>query len=97
MKKYMVRIKGIQPVIWNVMKREIEEEKEKLKKNQLKEWEKERKNWIRKAEIDKNVIQSNTRPSLREIRILSKLDTPAKVSSCIKEPSTIFDPFVNLK
>jgi len=58
MKKYKIEIVGCQPVIWNVMKRELELEKKELKKDQLSEWEEDKKNWSRKAELDKagNVI-----------------------------------------
>lgn len=58
MKKYKIEIVGCQPVIWNVMKRELELEKKELKKDQLSEWEEDKKNWCRKAEFDKagNVI-----------------------------------------
>lgn len=51
-KKYEIQIKNIEnsPICWNVMKRELEEEKKKLKKNELNEWEEE--NWQRKAEYN---------------------------------------------
>lgn len=52
MKTYEIKLKGISPLIWNRMKRELEEEKKKLKKDQLSEWE--QSNWIRKAELDGN-------------------------------------------
>ena len=52
MKKYEVEIKGIQPVIWNVLRRELELEKKELKKDQLSEWEEDPKNWKRKAEFN---------------------------------------------
>ena len=51
MKKYKVKIKGIHPLIWNVMKKEIEDEKKRLKKNEMPEWEENEANWKRKAEI----------------------------------------------
>jgi hypothetical protein len=51
MKKYEIEIVGTTPVIWNVMKRELEMEKKKAKKNELEAWEE--KNWLRKAEYDK--------------------------------------------
>ena len=50
--RYEIQIKGICPLIWNRMKKEIEDEKNKLKKNELKEWEE--KNWMKKAEFDEN-------------------------------------------
>jgi len=50
-KKYELEIVGTSPVIWNVMKKEIEDEKKKLKKNELSDWEEN--NWIKKAEFDK--------------------------------------------
>ena len=58
MKKWKVEIVGSTPVLWNVMKRELELEKKGLKKDQLSEWEEDKKNWCRKAEFDKagNVI-----------------------------------------
>jgi predicted HNH restriction endonuclease len=49
-KKYEISIKGVTPLVWNRMKRELELEKGKLKKDQLTEWEE--KNWLRKAEFD---------------------------------------------
>lgn len=52
MKKYNITITGTSPIIWNIMKRELEDEKERLKKNELKEWETNPKNWKRKAEFD---------------------------------------------
>lgn len=48
--KWKVKIQGVQPLIWNVMKREIELEKKKLKKNELSEWEEN--NWKKKAEYN---------------------------------------------
>lgn len=58
-KRWKVTIKGISPLIWNRMKRELELEKGKLKKDQLNEWEE--KNWKRKSEFDekKNVLVPN--------------------------------------
>jgi len=58
-KEYKIEIEGLNPVIWNRMKRELELEKKKLKKDQLDEWEE--KNWLRKAEYDTkgNVILPN--------------------------------------
>jgi hypothetical protein len=54
-KRYEIEIKGTTPVVYNRMKKEIEDEKKKLKKNELAEYEE--KNWIKKAEIkDKDVI-----------------------------------------
>jgi len=47
-KKYEISISGMNPVIYNRMKKEIEDEKKKLKKNELQEWEE--KNWIKKAD-----------------------------------------------
>lgn len=52
MKKYQIEIQGIHPLIWNVMKRELQEEVKQLKRDQLGEWEEDRKNWVRKAEFD---------------------------------------------
>lgn len=49
-KKYKIKIKGTSPIIWNVMKKEIEDEKKKLKKNELGDWEEN--NWHKKAEFD---------------------------------------------
>jgi len=50
MKKYEIKIVGTTPLIWNRMKKEIEDEKKKLKKNELAEYEE--KNWIKKAELN---------------------------------------------
>jgi hypothetical protein len=50
MKKYEIKIKGTTHLIWNRMKKEIEDEKKKLMKNELAEYEE--KNWIKKAEIN---------------------------------------------
>jgi len=52
MKKYRIGIKGIHPLIWNRMRRELQLEVKQLKKDQLEEWEIDRKNWIRKAEFN---------------------------------------------
>lgn len=52
MKKYEIEIKGIQPIIWNVLKRELQQEIKELKKNQLSEWEENPRNWKRKAEFN---------------------------------------------
>ena len=49
-KKYEIKIKGTTPVLWNRMKKEIEDEKKKLKKNELTEWEEE--NWMKKGEFN---------------------------------------------
>lgn len=58
-KKYKIKIRGITPLIWNVMKRELEEEKKELKKDQLVEWEE--KSWRKKAEYNdkKEVLLPN--------------------------------------
>lgn len=48
-KRYDVELKGTTPIIWNRMKKEIEDEKKKLKKTELSEYEE--KNWIKKAEL----------------------------------------------
>lgn len=56
-KEYEVTLKGSSPLIWNVIQKELEDEKKELKKNELFEWEE--KNWKRKAEFnatDKVVI-----------------------------------------
>ena len=55
-KEWEIKIKGLHPIIWNVMKRELELEKKELKKDQLTEWEENPKNWQRKAEIKDNKI-----------------------------------------
>lgn len=56
MKKYEISIKGTSPLIWNVQKKELQDEIAKLKKNQLAEWDET--NWKRRAAFDdkKNVI-----------------------------------------
>jgi len=55
MKKYETKIIGNRPALYSRMKKEIEEEKKKLKKNELAEYEEE--NWMKKAEInDGNAI-----------------------------------------
>ena len=50
MKKYNVKVSGCSPIIWNVMKRELDLELKELKKNELAEWDEA--NWSRKAEFD---------------------------------------------
>ena len=52
---YEIGIKGIEgvPVAWNVQKKEIEDEKKKLKRDELSEWEE--KNWKCKAEYEGDV------------------------------------------
>lgn len=56
MKKYEISIKGTSPLIWNVQKKELQDELSKLKKNELAEWDE--KNWRRRAAMDEkgNVI-----------------------------------------
>ena len=49
MKKYTIKIKGLRPLLWNTMKKELEDEKKALKKNEMDEWECDPKNWLRKA------------------------------------------------
>ena len=49
-KKYEIKIIGNSPVIYNRMKKEIEDEKKKLKKNEMLEWEEN--NWLEKAETN---------------------------------------------
>jgi len=51
-KKYQVDIEGVTPIIFNVRKKDIEDEKAEIKKNELVEWEEN--NWIRKAEFNKD-------------------------------------------
>ncbi len=50
MKKYEIKLKSNTPIVWDRMKKEIEEEKKKLKKDQLSEYEE--KNWLKKAELN---------------------------------------------
>lgn len=50
-KEWKVKIKGLHPIIFNVMKRELELEKKELKKDQLTGWEENPVNWKRKAEL----------------------------------------------
>ena len=50
MKKWNIKIRSTTPIIYNRMKKEIEDQKQKLKKDQLKEWEE--KNWMMKAEVN---------------------------------------------
>lgn len=45
-----ILVKGLTPIIWNRMKREIQLEYKMLKKNEIEDWEE--KNWSRKAEYD---------------------------------------------
>jgi len=56
MKKYKVKLKGISPIVFNTMQKELAEEISTLKKDEYSEWEK--KNWKRKALRDNkgNVI-----------------------------------------
>ena len=56
MKKYIVGIKGISPLVFNTRQKEVDEEISELKKNEYSEWEKN--NWKRKALRDEkgNVI-----------------------------------------
>jgi len=51
-KTYLMRIKGESPLVWNRQKKELEDEKKALKKDQLNEWEE--KNWRRKAEFNED-------------------------------------------
>jgi isopropylmalate/homocitrate/citramalate synthase len=56
MKKYIVELEGTSPLVFNTRSQELDEERAKLKRDELAEWE--QKNWRRKAERDKkgNVI-----------------------------------------
>ena len=56
MKKYIIGLKGTSPLVFNTLQKELEDEKKKLKKDELSEWE--QKNWMKKAERDskKNII-----------------------------------------
>jgi len=56
MRKYIVGLKGISPIVFNTRQKELDEEIKKLNKNDYPEWEK--KNWRRRALRDKkgNVI-----------------------------------------
>jgi len=49
-KKYRIKVKGTTPLVLDTRQREIDDEKKKLKKNELDDWE--QKNWRRKAETD---------------------------------------------
>ena len=49
-KKYEIKIVSETPVIWNRMKKENEDEKQQVKKNEMKEWEEN--NWLKKAETN---------------------------------------------
>jgi len=58
-KKYEIKIVSETPVIWNRMKKENEDGKKKIKKDELNEWEE--KNWLEKAEInDGHVVMPTT-------------------------------------
>jgi len=52
MKVWEIKLVGFTPVIWNRMKKEIEDAKKKLRKNELAEFEE--KNWLLKAEYNGN-------------------------------------------
>ncbi len=54
--KYRIKVRGTSPLILDTRQRDIDEEKKKVKKSELDEWE--QKNWHRKAETDSkgNVI-----------------------------------------
>lgn len=51
-KTFEIQIKGLEDVIWNVPHQDLEDERKKLKKNDLDPWE--QLNWIRKAEYNTN-------------------------------------------
>lgn len=53
-KKWIVKIKGIKPLINNVRTRELDAEVAALKKDELAEWEET--NWRRKAEIENGMV-----------------------------------------
>ncbi len=53
MKIWHLKIKSETPIILNVRKRESDIEKSKLTKDELEEWELNKKNWSRKAELNK--------------------------------------------
>lgn len=52
MKVYRADIVGESPVIWNRVKKELLDEIHRLKKDEIREWEENEKNWRRKAEYD---------------------------------------------
>jgi len=63
MKKYEVKIKGWKdtPIVWNRIKKEIEDEKKLLKKNEYAEYEEN--NWMKKAETNNgNLIMPRSWP-----------------------------------
>lgn len=49
-KRYEIKIVGETPIIYSRMKKENEDEKKKLKKDELNEWEEN--NWLKKAEVN---------------------------------------------
>ena len=51
-KRYNIQLEGISPLIWNVRKREVDQETKALKRSELNEWEES--NWWKKAEFDDN-------------------------------------------
>ena len=54
MKKYEIKIESNTPIIWNVQKKEVEDEKRKLKNDQYSEYEEN--NWQKKAEYKNNEV-----------------------------------------
>lgn len=81
MKKYIIGLKSISPIIFNTRQKELDEEISKLKKDQYNEWEK--KNWKRKAIRDKkgNVI-------IRVIWIKSAFENACKHSRIVPNFAT---------
>jgi len=84
MKKYKLKIKGIHPIIWNVMKKEIEVEKKEIKHNELSDWEEA--NWRKKAEYDETGkviipdrwMKSNLIDSCKRTRLIPNFSTSKK-------------------
>ena len=75
---YEIGIKGIEgvPVAWNVQKKEIEDEKKKLKRDELSEWEE--KNWKCKAEYEGDVKNGKNKVLIPARWIKKCLETACK-------------------
>ena len=102
MKKYEIKIRGTTPVIYNRLKKELEDEKKKLKKNELNEWEE--KNWIRKAEIRDGMLilprewfKSMLINAAKKTRLVPHFATSKKetftqyIGSCMVEDAIFYD------
>lgn len=108
MKKYEIKLIGNAPIIYNRMKKEVEDEKKKLKKNEILEWEEQ--NWAKKAEINdgsallpKEWVMSMLINACKQTRMIPHFETKKSatytryVQSCIISETSPLGKVKNLE